>query len=173
VAWIEGILRDVVEPWVKERNAVVSVPPPPAGLGSRQSIARGREMFFTTLTNCGKCHGDTAMGDGQMDDYDEWTKEIEPTVPDALADYLALGVLAPRKVQPRNLREGTYRGGQRPEDLFLRIKNGITGTTMPAVAAQLSDDDIWHLVAFVEYLPGDALSGRRAEARPQRGEGRE
>lgn len=154
-AWIDGILKEVVEPWIAVRNAIVSVPPPPADLGSRQSIARGREMFFTTLTNCGKCHGDTAMGDGQTDDYDEWTKEVEPTVPDALADYLALGALPPRKVQPRILRDGIYRGGSQPEDLFLRIKNGITGTTMPAVAAQLSDDDIWHLVDFVRYLPND------------------
>lgn len=165
-AWIDGILQKVVEPWIANRNTVVSVPPPPADLGSRQSIARGREMFFTTLTNCGKCHGDTAMGDGQTDDYDEWAKEMEPTVPDALADYLALGALPPRKVQPRNLREGIYRGGQRPEDLFLRIKNGITGTTMPAVAAQLSDDDIWHLVDFVRYLPNDL----KREERIERGE---
>ena len=105
------------------------------------------------------------MGDGQTDDYDEWAKEMEPTVPDALADYLALGALPPRKVQPRNLREGIYRGGQRPEDLFLRIKNGITGTTMPAVAAQLSDDDIWHLVDFVRYLPNDLIREERIERR--------
>jgi mono/diheme cytochrome c family protein len=164
-AWIDGIVQGVVEPWIANRNTVVSVPPPPADLGSRQSIARGREMFFTTLTNCGKCHGDTAMGDGQTDDYDEWAKEMEPTVPDALADYLALGALPPRKVQPRNLRDGIYRGGQRPEDLFLRIKNGITGTTMPAVAAQLSDDDIWHLVDFVRYLPNDLNREERVERR--------
>lgn len=164
-AWIDEILQKVVAPWIAERNTVVSVPPAPADFGSRQSISRGREMFFTTLTNCGKCHGDTAMGDGQTDDYDEWTKELEPTVPDALADYLALGALPPRKVQPRILRDGIYRGGPQPEDLFLRIKHGITGTTMPAVAAQLSDDDIWHLVDFVRYLPTDLKREEKAERR--------
>ena len=98
------------------------------------------------------------LGDGQTDDYDEWTKEIDPTVPGVLSDYLALGALPPRKSQPRNLREGIYRGGHEAEHLFIKVKNGIAGTTMPNVAAQLSDEDIWHLVAYARYLPFDPIN---------------
>ena len=36
---------------------------------------------------------------------------------------------------------------------------------MPAVAAQLSDDDIWHLVDFVRYLPNDLIREERIERR--------
>ncbi|MHB0955395.1 MAG: c-type cytochrome [Pirellulaceae bacterium] len=158
VKWLEALLTDVAQPWRDTEAHATNVSAPPANYNSRKSIARGRELFFTTLTNCGKCHGDTAVGDGQTDDYDEWTKEIEPTSSEALADYLALGALPPRKAQPRDLRIGLYRGGQRPEDLFVKVKNGIAGTTMPSVATQLSDDDIWHLVAYARYLPNDPLS---------------
>jgi mono/diheme cytochrome c family protein len=155
---LETLLVDVVAPWLAADEQVTAIAAQPEDYGTARSIARGRELFFTTLTNCGKCHGDTALGDGQTDDYDEWTKEIEPTNPDALADYLALGALPPRKAQPRNLRLATYRGGDRPEDMFVKVKNGIAGTTMPSVATQLSDADIWHLVAYARYLPDDPLS---------------
>ncbi len=160
---LNAILVDVVQPWLDASKHVTVVPPPPVDYDTPKSIARGRELFFTTLTNCGKCHGDTAVGDGQTEDYDEWTKEVEPTSPEALADYLALGALPPRNSQPRNLRLGVYRGGNRPEDFYVKIKNGIAGTTMTSVATQLSDDDIWHLVAYARYLPFDPLSVRDLE----------
>lgn len=155
--WMTDVVEDVAQPWLNAEQEVTIVPPPPAGYGTSESIARGRELFFTTLTNCAKCHGDTALGDGQTDDYDEWAKELEPTNPDVVEDYLALGALPPRKVQPRNLREGIFRGGYRREDVFIKIRNGIAGTTMPVVAAQLNDDDIWHLVAYARYLPFDPI----------------
>ncbi len=149
---------EVIQPWLEAESNMIAIPPRPDGYGSRRSIARGRELFFTTLTNCATCHGVTALGDGQPDDYDEWTKEFEPDSPGALSDYLALGALPPRKSQPRNLHEGIYRGGYTAEDLFAKIKNGISGTTMPTVAAQLSDDEIWHLVAYARYLPFDPIN---------------
>lgn len=151
-AILDEVLADVVEPWQDVGQHVTVVPPPPADFGTPSSIARGREWFFTSLTNCGKCHGDTALGDGQTEDYDEWSKELEPTSAEALADYLALGALPPRYAQPRNLRVGTYRGGEAPENLFVKIRNGIAGTSMTSVAAQLSDDEVWHLVAFARSL---------------------
>ena len=72
------------------------------------------------------------------------------------------GVLAPRPARPRNLEYGVYRGGSRPEDLYRRILNGISGTPMPAVPLRpadakpddqrLTSDDVWHLVAYVLSL---------------------
>lgn len=152
------IAEEVVRPWLDADSQAVKVPPRPEGYADAASIARGRDLFFTTLTNCATCHGATALGDGQTDDYDEWAKELDPTNPDALTDFLALGALPPRKSQPRNLNDGIYRGGHEPEDLFVKVKNGIAGTTMPNVALQLSDDDIWHLVAYARYLPFDPIN---------------
>ena len=31
-------------------------------------------MFYGPKANCVKCHGPTALGDGQQDDYDDWSK---------------------------------------------------------------------------------------------------
>ena len=160
VEMLDAILVDVVQPWLDAGEYVTVVPPPPAGIDSPQSIARGREWFFTTLTNCGKCHGDTALGDGQTEDYDEWAKELEPTSLEALADYLAPAHCHLTTPNRADLRRGEYRGGNRPEDLFVKIKNGIAGTTMTSVATQLSDHDIWCLVAYARYLPRDPLVAR-------------
>ncbi len=158
VKMLDEILADVVQPWLDADQHVTVVPPPPADYSAPHSVARGRQWFFTTLTNCGQCHGDTALGDGQTEDYDEWSKELAPTTPETLADYLALGALPPRFAEPRNLRIGTYRGGDAPEDLFVKLKNGIAGTTMTSVATQLSDEEIWYLVAYARSLPSDPLS---------------
>jgi mono/diheme cytochrome c family protein len=161
---LQEIALEVAEPWLQAESQAMSAPPRPEDYATRSSIARGRELFFTTLTNCATCHGATALGDGQTDDYDEWTKEIDPTNPEAVSDYVALGSPRPRKCRPRNLHEGIYRGGHEAEDLFLKIKNGIAGTTMPNVAAQLSDEDIWHLVAYARYLPFDPITRPAAVA---------
>jgi mono/diheme cytochrome c family protein len=154
---LQDIAADVVEPWLEASDQVVTVPPRPDDYDSPEAIARGRELFFTTLTNCATCHGPTALGDGQMEDYDEWAKELDPTRPEVLKDYLALGALPPRHVDPRDLHEGIFRGGHQPEDLFVKVKYGIAGTTMPTVAAQLSDEDVWYLVAYARYLPFDPI----------------
>ncbi|MEY4179890.1 MAG: hypothetical protein RLY70_3464, partial [Planctomycetota bacterium] len=110
-------------------------------------------------------HGDSALGDGQIGDYDDWTKELDPTKPESLPDYLALGALEPRNIRPRNLRLGIYRGGRRPIDLYWRIANGIDGTPMPAVPMKTPDnekgltpDDIWSIVDYVRSLPYESLS---------------
>jgi len=38
------------------------------------SIDAGRKLFFGDRANCVKCHGPTSLGDGQQDDYDNWSK---------------------------------------------------------------------------------------------------
>ncbi len=167
VEMLDAILNEVVQPWLDVDEQMADVPPVPADYDAPQSTARGRELFFTTLTNCGTCHGNTGFGDGQTEDYDDWAKELEPANPEALADYLALGALPPRYAEPRNLRLGTYRGGDRPEDLFVKFKNGIAGTTMTSVATQLTDHDIWCLVSYARFLPRDPVfrEERGAESR--------
>jgi hypothetical protein len=116
-----------------------------------------------------KCHGDSALGDGQTTDYDEWTKEFigDGKDPKLVATYVSLGMLPPRTIRPRNLRLGIYRGGMRPIDLYWRIKNGIEGTPMPAAtmkpegdphAKGLTPEDIWDLVNYVQALPYESIN---------------
>ncbi len=153
-----AIAADTVAPWLEANENITEVPPPPENWNTAESIAEGKRLFFTSLASCSKCHGDLALGDGQTNDYDEWTKELQPGDEDALAEFLALGALPPRNILPRNLRQGVYRGGRRPVDLFWRIKNGIAGTPMPAASQELTNDQIWHLIAYVRSLPYDAIA---------------
>lgn len=134
----------------------------------RQSVAVGRELFHSKAKgNCMQCHGTLALGDGQTTDFDDWTKpineilasdELRPKLPETAA-------LPPQNIHPRNLRQGIYRFGRRPLDIFRRISAGIAGTPMPGVGpptpgatGTLTDEEIWHVVNYVQSLPYDPLS---------------
>ena len=60
------------------------------------------------------------MGDGQTENYDDWTNEwvkranIDPTDLSQVAEFLDRGALPPRKIRPRNLRHRILRGGKQP-----------------------------------------------------------
>jgi mono/diheme cytochrome c family protein len=185
LAVIEDYVVDVADEWVEAQKAAPEVGGPPEGVplysreaGSEdatvaaaleESIALGREVYHGKIANCASCHGPTGMGDGQMTDYDTWTKEwttsvsIDPKDKIAVREMLAYGAHKPRNILPRNLRKGVYRGGSRPIDLYLRIVNGIDGTPMPAAAMQpknpqgLTEEQVWHLVNFLLSLPDEPL----------------
>jgi mono/diheme cytochrome c family protein len=79
-------------------------------------------------------------------------------------------MLPPRNAIPRNLRDGMYRGGRRPLDIFWRVSAGIAGTPMPAsgpasAGAQgtLTQEEIWQIVDYVHSLPYERVN------QPQRG----
>ena len=161
-------VRGVVQRWLDAPGQVTPVPPPPADWNSAAAIRRGQELFRGKVANCAKCHGSTGRGDGENVDYDDWAREIvDPQNPDAVKPYLALGALYPSPARPRNLEYGVYRGGSRPEDLYRRILNGISGTPMPAIPLRPDDakpddqrltaDDVWHLVAYVLSLRDGGL----------------
>lgn len=122
----------------------------------KRSIARGQEVFLSEAAACAKCHGKTGYGDGQTQDYDDWTKEwtvrigVDPNDEQAQIPFIARGALPARKALPRDFRVGLYRGGHEPERIYRRIAEGIEGTPMPA--ATIPADDIWHLVNYVRSL---------------------
>ena len=80
-------------------------------------------------------------------------------------------LLPPRNAIPRNLREGSYRGGRRPLDIFWRVSAGIAGTPMPAggpategAQGTLTQEEIWQIVDYVHSLPFEPAS--RPQKRP-------
>lgn len=150
----------VVSSWVNANDNRMAIPERPEYTEEelQASIDRGRGLFHGKLAQCSKCHGDTALGDGVVNDYDDWTKELEPNKPEVYATYAALGALDPRNALPRNLRLNVFRGGRRPIDIYRRIKIGITGSPMPAASAQLQADQIWDLVNYVRHLPLEVAS---------------
>jgi len=167
---IREYAAEVVQKWVNAESQATPIEPPDPDRDLVASIKHGRELFYGPIANCVKCHGDSALGDGQQTDYDDWTKELEPTNEEALEQFLALGgfVLPPRNIHPRNLRQGVYRGGRRPIDLFRRVHNGIDGTPMPgsliipddapAGTKGLTKSDLWSLVDYVRNLPSESIS---------------
>jgi mono/diheme cytochrome c family protein len=190
VAAVKDVVKTVAEKW---DGAAANITPIPqrqnlTGADLAASIKHGRELFYGSIANCVKCHGDSALGDGQTTDYDEWAKEFINDGKDRkrVQTYVSLGLLPPRTIRPRNLRQGIYRGGLRPIDLYWRIMNGIEGTPMPALATnvrkpedppeakKLNAEEIWDLVNYVQSLPYEPINNandayREAhEAMPER-----
>ncbi len=208
---VNDLLGEIVAGW-KESNEQVMIPElaavPPENRPSNvvaESVTKGRDLFYGTKANCVKCHGPTALGDGQQDDFDIWSKTNKQFIDQtqSLADSIAeakkelaklqgeeldqakndlnidskqlgerrelVGSLLPvRNAIPRNLREGVYRGGRRPLDIYWRISSGIAGTPMPAAGpatagaqGTLSQEEIWQIVDYVQSLPFEPASRPR------------
>jgi mono/diheme cytochrome c family protein len=159
---IEEVVAVVAEIWAEAEGQVVEVPPRP-DMAFAASARLGRDIYFSEVGGCVKCHGPTGLGDGQDTYYDYWSERLDPSKPERVAQYLAVGALPPRRIVPHNLRTGVYRGGRRPVDLFWRIRSGIEGTPMPVAsmkapgasedAVGLTGDQVWHLVDYVRSLP--------------------
>ncbi len=176
-----GELADIVAQWKEAEEIQVVVPAAGVPLVDRsgaagggdagrvddpvvQSIARGGDLFRGTVASCSFCHGNDATGTGQQNNYDEWTRDwtvlagLNPADPEAVRPMLELGALRPRPVLPRNLTWGIFRGGDRPEDLYLRIVHGIEGTPMPALPLEpansqgLEQEEVWDLINFLLSL---------------------
>ena len=149
--------------WAEAPTRVISPPPPAAELDIAGSIERGRALFMDEKKgNCKKCHGVLAIGDGTTDDYDEWNKaivELAKTDPESAELY----GLPPRNILPRNLRQGVFRFGRRPLDIYRRVHAGIRGTPMPGASQTLKPEEIWDIVNYVRSLQYDSLSRPRGE----------
>jgi len=205
---IVEMLTPIMEAWQGAKDQVIvpedgAIPPDnrtPEQIA--QSAAQGRELFYGTRANCVKCHGPTALGDGQQDDFDDWSKannefikateaklseiqslkdelqkaqgedaeKVQEQMRAAQKEYnerqeLISTLLPSRNAIPRNLREGTFRGGRRPIDIFWRISAGIRGMPMPAsgpamagAPSTLTQPEIWQIVDYVQSLPFEPAS---------------
>lgn len=173
IALLKGQTGDVVTKWIEAETSSTGVSARPTYTPEEfaKSKEAGRVLFQGTKANCFSCHGIAALGDGQLTGFDEWTKEfIAPTGvrnPELVREFTRLGMLEPRNIRPRNLRQGVFRGGRRPVDIFWRVRNGIEGTPMPGFKPEiLSDNDIWNIVNYVQSLPYEPISDPRQALDP-------
>ncbi|REK09377.1 MAG: hypothetical protein DWQ37_18220 [Planctomycetota bacterium] len=203
---VAEILAPVAESWQEAPDKIIPTDGDNAkpDMPKAESIAAGEKLFYSAKANCAKCHGWSALGDGQTNDYDDWSKaiheaeeslasdvntlneaEMSAEEREALARHVALlssalatDALPPRHAIPRNLRQGVYRGGRAPYDIYRRIYAGINGAPMPAVGppfpgapGTLTSDEIWNLVDYVLSLPYEPISqpprDQRAVSRAQ------
>jgi mono/diheme cytochrome c family protein len=156
---IDEILKPVAENWTTAGQSIIR-PEEKPDVPLAESVAKGRELFYSTTANCAKCHGISALGDGQTNDYDDWNKTIVELTQGMDGDLATLATgtdvssedrasiqkrvaeirsalrtdaLPVRNAIPRNLRLGVYRGGRSPLDLYRRFYAGINGVPMPGV----------------------------------------
>jgi mono/diheme cytochrome c family protein len=157
----DGLFEGIVSRWVEPESKVTEVPPAPPEFdplnpNHGQLVDRGRKLYLDK-GNCAQCHGDTGIGDGQLSNYDDWTNDwkvgnVNFNKPETYQEFVDAGAFLPRKILPRNLNQPVYRGGGSPNDLYLRIANGIEGTPMPASSA-LTPEEKWAVVAYVLSMP--------------------
>ena len=68
-----------------------------------------------------------------------------------------------------DLTRGDYSAGDKDSDLYNVIANGVPGTEMAGFGAELKEEDIWRIVAFIRSLarhdipalPGDRAAGEK------------
>jgi cytochrome c oxidase cbb3-type subunit 2 len=117
----------------------IYVPPPPATLGSAESVARGRELY--QMLECFACHGESGKGDGPSAgrlDPDLWGN--------------------PQK--PFDFTKGQLKSGPTPQDIYRTFMTGVGGTAMPSYAdifdepdgENIFPGDAWSLVSYILSL---------------------
>jgi hypothetical protein len=105
--------------------------------------------------------------EGEERDKAEEEREATKKRLTELAHALKTGALPLRISDPRNLRQGIFRGGREPFELFYRLHNGIFAAQMPGIAPQVANDDIWHIIDYVLALPYEPGSQYAPEPRSQ------
>jgi len=118
---------------------------------SKESIARGKEMF--EAIECNKCHGNAGRGDG-------------PSAPELTDDW-------GNPVRPANLtKPWLFRGGGSSRQVATRLATGLMGTPMPAFIDSVEKpEDIWHVANYVQSLgPGNPDYATVLQARAVAGE---
>ena len=108
---VDEMLTPIVEKWQAANEGQIPIAAVPAGVdfslpandfANRESVARGKVLFHGD-GGCVKCHGVTALGDGQANDYDDWNKTVVAVsgeVADGLqaAHAVSTGDLSPEKL---------------------------------------------------------------------------
>jgi len=119
-----------------ERETPEPVPVVAAPGSSEERIGRGAQLFSGAEAECAKCHGVAGRGDG-------------PSAAELMDDF-------GQPIVPADLSSPWYfRGGPGANDIYLRLKTGLTGSPMPSYAEVLSDDELWDLAYFVDSLGED------------------
>ncbi|OHB70163.1 MAG: hypothetical protein A2W23_01310 [Planctomycetes bacterium RBG_16_43_13] len=110
-----------------------------------ENIAKGKAVY--QKMECLKCHGELGKGDGASapELKDEWGYPIPPN----------------------NFTRGIYKGGATAKDVYLRFSTGMNGTPMPSFAEQLTNEERWNLVHYVQSLQ---MTGRQPIAQQANGQ---
>ena len=145
----------------KKVGQVMTLSKDPYGLAHKQSaIAKGKEVYHMEA-NCQSCHrayisrqefqamnekvnGEKMALDEIEEDFDQLKMQE--------SEYQFDGTERLVKTLPPDFTWHPIRSAQTVAELFLRLKSGVGGTTMPSWYEVLSDNDIWAVSYYVRYL---------------------
>lgn len=125
--------------WQRETIAQpITVPPEPAV--AAPSIEHGKALFHGQA-GCFVCHGSGGGGDGPLAASlnDVWGHPVRPA-----------NLTLPAGVQ------GGVKLGHDGAHLFTTIMTGVGGTPMPSFGGQLTPDEVWDIVHYVQSLRVEA-----------------
>ena len=119
-------------PRFKNEKPEAPVQIPPETPATPDSIARGKELFHTTL-KCIECHGTEGRGDG----------------PSAASLRDVLG----NPIKPYDFTTGErFKCGETNQDLYRIFLTGLDGTPMPSFIDYLQPNQAWDLVHYLRTL---------------------
>jgi cytochrome c oxidase cbb3-type subunit 2 len=136
IAYVKGFYPQWAE---RGPGAPIFVPPPPASLGSSESVARGHELY--QMLECSACHGATGQGDGPS---------AATLQPDAWGN----------PQHPFDFTKGRLKSGSGAEDVYRTFMTGLNGTAMPSYydifaepdGENIREGDAWNLVSYIVSL---------------------
>jgi mono/diheme cytochrome c family protein len=134
---VQDYLKAISSWWQTAQNSLIRPDSFESGQSESQyaaSVKRGWALFAKQgEAGCISCHMD--YGRQSALKYDYWGTVVRPS----------------------DLTTGVYRGGRRPIDLFWRIHSGINGTGMTAFGKNLTAQNVWDVVHFLQILPYQAM----------------
>lgn len=111
-----------------EFGTPVAIAPAPASV----DLNRGKELYEEL--SCADCHGLNGDGAGPL--------------ADELKDMNG------NQIRPADFRRGQFKGGNTPEDIWMRVYTGLDGSPMPSFARGNTADEIWAVVEYIQQFSG-------------------
>ena len=115
--------------FLKRRPGTPIIVPSPRPMTS-EATTRGRHVYRQMY--CAACHGEKALGDG----------ELAQGLTDTNGD----------PIQPANLTTGKLKSGQGPQAIYRTIMTGLDGTPMPSYGDSLDPEEGWDLALYIFSL---------------------
>jgi mono/diheme cytochrome c family protein len=131
-------VKEIVKLWASDAKKSITPSIPWEEVereGKASGWAKGKDLFLTKA-GCIDCHGKNGMA----------KLEEVPNIAAMKDDWGS-------PIKPRSFVSEAFRGGDRPIDLFYRIKLGIKPSRMQAIdGTKFTDADVWNLVGFIRSL---------------------
>ena len=115
--------------FLKTRPGTPIIVPSPRPL-TPEATTRGQLVYQEMY--CAACHGEKALGDG----------ELAQGLTDTNGD----------PIQPANLTTGKLKSGQGPQAIYRTIMTGLDGTPMPSYGDSLDPEEGWDLALYIFSL---------------------